>query len=293
LVIVTHWDDDHVEGIANIVEECNGATVACSLALRREDIFQFVIQQRRAAGKNGSGLDELRAVLEQCRSTHRLLWANATLPLHPRAAGGNPMVVALSPSNDAVGRSIESLIEQATGEKVAFPRRYRAPERPNGASVAATVRAGETSILLGADLENSANPATGWDAVLAEAKPDIPASVVKVPHHGSEGAHHDGVWAEIVDRDSVAIVTPWMLGGGHLPTEADLDRVRGVAGTVYLAAMPMKRRARKDSDVEKLINKVAGVKVEELLGYGHVRARRTSDESSWRVELDGDARVIA
>jgi hypothetical protein len=292
LVLVTHWDDDHVEGVAQVVDACATATVACSMALDRTEIAEFVIRQERVTGSHGSGVDELRTILQKCRTTGRLLWTKATLPLHPRAVSSSPTVVALSPSNDAVARSVESLIEQATGEKIAFPRRYRAPEGPNGASVAATVRAGSTSMLLGADLENTANPKTGWDAVLAEARPDINASVVKVPHHASEGAHHEGMWAEIVDDDSVAIITPWVLAGGHLPREDDLARVRGVAGSVYLTAMPMLGPAKKDRTVEKFISKVAGIHVEELRGWGQVRARRRVSESSWRIELDGDARVI-
>jgi hypothetical protein len=120
----------------------------------------------------------------------------------------------------------------------------------------------------------------------------VRASIVKIPHHGSEGAHHDDMWAQIVDDNPVAIVTPWVLGGGHLPSEEDLARLRSVADRVYLTAMPTLGKAKKDSAVEKLISKVAGVKVEELRGWGHVRARRTAGESSWRVDLDGDARVI-
>lgn len=292
LVLVTHWDDDHVRGIQFVVEECERATVACSLALNRKDIVQFVIEQGRATGGLGSGLDELRTILMRCRSTGRFMWATATRPLHPRASGGSPTVIALSPSDDAVSRSVEDLIEQATGAQISFRRRYRAAEGPNGASVAATVQAGDVSILLGADLENSNNPASGWDAVLADARPATSASVVKVPHHGSEGAHHEGMWDEIVDDDAVAIVTPWVLAGGHLPTDADLARLRGVAGRVYLTAMPTLGRVKKDSVVDKLITKVAGVRVEELRGWGHVRARRRSDEEHWRVDLDGDARPI-
>lgn len=292
LVLVTHWDDDHTAGINQVVAECEQANVACSLALHRKDVVQFVIEQQRAQTALGSGLDELRTVLRICRPSGRLIWAKATLPLHPRGAGGTPTVTALSPSDDAVARSIESLIEQATRQPIASPRRYRAPEGPNGASVAASVRTGDTSLLLGADLENANNVLTGWDAVLAYARPDIGASVVKVPHHGSEGAHHDDIWRDMVDEDAIAIVTPWVLAGGHLPTEEDLTRLRGVAQHVYLTAMPFRGRVKKGAAVEKLIKKVARVEVEELRGWGHVRARRGDGETSWRVDLDGDARLI-
>lgn len=292
LVVITHWDDDHIGGVSKVVNECSSATVACSLALNRMDVVQFVLEQGKNRSALGSGLDELRWVLTECRGTGRLIWAKATLPLHPRSSGEQPMMTALSPSDDAVSRSIESLIESATGQTIAYRRRYKAPEGPNGASVATTLRTGDTSVLFGADLENSANPLTGWDAVVNQARPSLAASLVKVPHHGSEGAHHDQVWDELVAHGSIAIVTPWVLGGGHLPTEKDLERLNDVADRVYLTAMPRLTRVRKDSAVEKLINKVARVRVEELRGWGHVRARRRSD-TSWRVELDGDARLVA
>ena len=37
LVLVTHWDDDHIQGIAAVVDECRTASVACSAALGRKD----------------------------------------------------------------------------------------------------------------------------------------------------------------------------------------------------------------------------------------------------------------
>jgi hypothetical protein len=292
LVLVTHWDDDHIGGIHKVVEQCGRASVACSLALNREDVMQFVIEQGNAPSAVGSGLDELRTVLTQCRGTGRLIWAKARLPLHPKASGGVPVVTALSPSDDDVSRSIESLIERATGDPIAVRTRYRAPATPNGASVAASIVANGTGLLLGADLEDSPNALSGWSAVLADARPAMSASVVKVPHHGSKGAHHDEMWAEIVADDAVAIVTPWVVGGGYLPTEEDLDRLRLVAGRVYLTAMPTFKRARKNPGVDKLIAKVAGVRVDELRGWGHVRARRSPDELSWRIDLDGDARLV-
>jgi hypothetical protein len=66
-----------------------------------------------------------------------------------------------------------------------------------------------------------------------------------------------------------------------------------LAERVYLTAMPTLGRVKKDPAVEKLITKVARGRVrEELRGWGQVRARRRPDEASWRVDLDGDARLI-
>jgi hypothetical protein len=95
----------------------------------------------------------------------------------------------------------------------------------------------ETSVLLGADLENARNPATGWDAVLAYARPMIRASVVKVHTPRSEGAHHDEVWAELVEMTQSRSSRPGFLRRPP-PKEEDLERLREVCGTLYLTAMP-------------------------------------------------------
>ncbi len=112
LVTVTHWDDDHIRGVGQVVQVCSQAIVACSAALRRPDIFAFVLEQEAARGALGSGLDELRTILRVCHTRGTIiLWAKANLPLYPLPPGDSPRVVALSPSEDAVERSIEALIE--------------------------------------------------------------------------------------------------------------------------------------------------------------------------------------
>lgn len=294
LVIATHWDDDHIRGIGDIVDACDAARFACSSALRRQEIVAFVVQQETATGALGSGLDEFRRVLRTCRERGAtVLWAKANLPLYPLPPGETPRVVALSPSEDAFERSIESLIEAATASKSTLPRRYRAPEGPNGASVAATIRIGEHAVLAGADLDASVNKETGWDAVIAYAKPPVKASLVKVPHHGSAGAHRDAFWTELADKGGVAIVTPWTRGGNYLPTSADLSRLRSLAEPLLLTATPRVSRARKNPELEKMIRRLHGERVSELVGWGHVRARMRSSEGAWRIDLADDATSVA
>lgn len=293
LVVVTHWDDDHVAGISRVVQECSRATVACSAALRREDILEFVITLEMAGGALGSGLDELRTILRLCRNSGRLVWAKANLPLHPRPPGSIASVVALSPSEDAVQRSIEALIEAATQQTIQVAPRFKSPEGPNGASVAVYARKADATVLLGADLETSPNPESGWDAVLTYAKPNVPASIVKVPHHGSKGAHHDQFWTDLVEDQVVAIVTPWVKGAGKLPTDDDLSRIRALTRRAYLTAMPTLKKVELDSRTKKLVRRLHGEQITELRGWGHVRARRRVIEPVWRVELDGDAVALS
>src|SRR5918996_933708 len=128
LVIATHWDDDHIGGIGEVVEACVGARVACSAALGMPDIVAFVFEQEAAKGALGSGLDAFRTLLRVCASRGTtILWAKANLPLHPLPPGDTPAVIALSPSEDAFERSIVSLVEAAAQAKSTFRRRYKAP----------------------------------------------------------------------------------------------------------------------------------------------------------------------
>ena len=52
--------------------------------------------------------------------------------------------------------------------------------------------------------------------------------------------------------------------------------------------MPSLTRVKKDPAVEKLVRKLHGERIEELRGWGHVRARRRA-AGAWLVEVDGDA----
>jgi hypothetical protein len=292
LVVVTHWDDDHIAGIAEVVREAQLARVACSVALRSEDWLQFVMSQEGSGGAAGSGLDELRTVLRHCaeRGGGSLIWAKSNLPLHPIPPGDQPVVVTLSPSENAAERSMIRLIEAATGESFQLRRRYKAPEDPNGGSVATVVRVGDVCIVLGADLEATANPDAGWEAVVRYSRPARSASLIKVPHHGSKGAHHDQFWDECVDDDAIAVLSPWAHGGGFLPQAADLERLDSVAGDVYLSSLPVPQKAKMSHEVERLVRRLhGGREIKTLNKWGQVQLRRGLSDDQWSVQLFGDA----
>lgn len=291
LVIATHWHDDHVQGLGSVVELCASATVVCSSAVCSKEFIVFVLEQENSKGALGSGLDEFRSVLRTCAMTKRsIVWAKANLPLHPRPPGQFPQVIALSPSEDASERTMRALIESTMNARSSLPRRYRAPEDANGASIAAWVHGDDISLLLGADLECSENPETGWGGLLKHAKPWKQASAVKIPHHGSAGAHDDAMWSSLLEPDALAILTPWIRGSKRLPTDADLARLVSFSKNVYITALPS--RAAVTLKADKITRRLHAAPITGLRGWGHIRARRRSTESSWRVDLDGDATQV-
>jgi hypothetical protein len=295
LIVVTHWDDDHIRGIARLVAACGGADVACSAALAREDVLQFVITQQDVLAGSETGVDELRSVLQLMqRRGDTIIWAKVHTHLFPRPRRAGPSVTALSPSEEAFQRGVTELVERATGIKSAMPRRYRAPEEPNGASVVTSIELKDTSFLLGADLEHSTNPNTGWEALIRHASPPTKAGAVKVPHHGSEGAHHPGMWSELAEHGVLAVLTPMVWGSNDLPGDGDVARVKGLAGRTFRTSEPTLVRSRKGAEVDKMVRGMHGERVRQVRGWGQVRVRGGLDDPTdqWQVELFGDASEI-
>jgi beta-lactamase superfamily II metal-dependent hydrolase len=289
LIVVTHWDDDHIRGMANVVEQCTGAKVAISAALGKKEVLSMVAEQTSSATATGSGVDELREILELCRNTRPPILAKANQLLYAPSGSSPPMIRALSPSDDACFRSFETLIEQATSQQIAVKRRYRAPEGPNGASVASYIDSLGLHVLLGADLEISRNDFTGWNDVVRSANPHSQASLVKVPHHGSRTGHDQVMWDVLVTNDSFAIVAPWIRGGRGLPTEDDLVRLKTLASKVYVTSLPQSRRIRRGAEVATLLRRIHARPLRSIKGWGQVRSRCKLGSSSWNISLFGDA----
>jgi len=85
---------------------------------------------------------------------------------------------------------------------VAGEERGRSRQDPNELAAAIWVETLNKRILLGADLLVGPSEC-GWDAVLASFHPE-PASLFKIPHHGSPGADHPEVWSGLLDAPSLS-----------------------------------------------------------------------------------------
>src|SRR5436309_1281765 len=110
--------------------------------------------------------------------------------------------------------------------------------QPNDVSIAALIRIGPVSVLLGGDLENSGSSAAGWEAVITSHNQSAfgsPASLYKIAHHGSENAHNLDIWGKLLRDDPLAVLTPWRRGSTRLPTregvKAILDQTRRAFAT--------------------------------------------------------------
>ena len=199
---------------------------------------------------------------------------------------------SLSPSDltfQAFMRRMRTLLPQQGQPKQLIP-----PLGPNDTSVVVLVEVGETAVLLGADLERA-----GWIAILNDKqRVGRKASVFKVPHHGSEDAQVDRVWAEMLEESPFAVLAPWRKGGDSLPTKQGARRILGFVDKAYITAppvpdigRPVRRRSRT---VTRTIQEIGARLYSRAPSSGLVRLRKKIGSSSeWSVEMFGEARELS
>lgn len=167
-------------------------------------------------------------------------------------------------------------------------QRAPAPER-NHLSVALWVKVGAVQLLLGSDLEECGDPASGWSAIVGSPeRPQGLASVFKIPHHGSKTGHHDGVWETMVRRCPVAVLSPFQNGSVRLPTQKDAARILERAPESYITArFPAgATRKRRSAAVERTIRDIVGKlrAAQPRTGWVRIRNGGRADTDNWTVE---------
>lgn len=290
LIIATHWHDDHIRGMSQLVETCRRADFCCSSALcQREFLAAVDALERRHATVVGSGVREIHQVISQLSGTtaRQLRVAVANRRLFAR---DTCEVWALSPSDAVFASFLRTIGSLIPGDRQA---KTRVPTlSPNEVAVALWIQVGTATVLLGSDLEKS-----GWISVLQnQDRPNGKASVFKVPHHGSEGAHEPDVWRQMLVADPFALLTPWLKGGMLLPRPRDVRRLQsctanGYSTTRFALASGTKPRASRRLQLVDRTLRDSGVKFRRVpMSPGGVQLRRSLvSQGHWKVKAFGSA----
>lgn len=289
LIVASHWHDDHVRGLAEVVKRCPNALFASADVLTHDEFRRFVY--RHATGNlpaSGSGTAEFSSIH---RSMAARRWKRASpdrrLVVTPEA---NCEVWSLSPSDEEFQRFLDMLASTMPAERQV--KRRAVAMGPNDASVVILVRWPDACALLGSDLETHGGATRGWGAIVgSNARPTDKASFVKVPHHGGLSAHHEAMWSEMLLASPVAVLTPFLRGGTRLPSRDDVQRILGLSDRAYISATVTARSSTVtlDRSVEKSLAE-ANIRIRKLPQVGLVRSRLLAGK--WHVELFQEARQL-
>ena len=305
LIVATHWHDDHIRGLAEVVRTCEAADFYCSSALCTTEVLTVIGTQ--AEHTHSSGARELHDVLTVLgqRSEGPGLpspgWTGAERLLFKRRLideRTESTVLSLSPSDTSVTRAIRA-IGRLLPQPGDSPRHLPAPS-PNDTAVVLWVRIGCTAVLLGADLEKTANPHTGWTCIVDDhesRRPGERAEVFKVAHHGSSNAHDDRVWDGMLMAPPFALLTPFVRGNVRLPSAEDCARINSATPHAYICGPPTVRAAvRRSGVVERMMAEVTKERHELDGACGQIRLRRANaleQSQNWSVDLFAGASPLA
>ncbi|MEZ4658033.1 MAG: MBL fold metallo-hydrolase [Caldilineaceae bacterium] len=176
LVVATHWHDDHIRGISGVFNACESSDFVISSALSSEEFLNVIRAEKPPI--ESTGVSEFTKIIDilHARKQRRVQWATPKHAIVDRLLLSREIqyesqitkvkIYSLSPSDAAVMQAKLAFAQALSGQQ-ARPKRIAAVA-PNHTSVVLWVEIGPHRILLGADLEVTSNPQTGWSVILSD-----------------------------------------------------------------------------------------------------------------------------
>jgi len=302
VIVATHWHDDHVRGLAHLFTAAERAEIIVPLAMLDKEFIKFAASfSNQNSAKFSTGVEEFGKILALAKKRNiagtryplRLAehgYVGYRQPAGKLTHGAAVTLEALSPSHFDVAAFVTRISAVSPQPQVL----QRTPHYgANDVSAAFWLQLGGDAILLGADVENSGHPDSGWNAILSDSvQPLSKASLVKVPHHGGLSGHHDDMWTQLLEPAPVASLTPWSKGGKKLPVDVDVTRITALAGSSFSTGpSPFGKSTDQPHMVAKTLRADA-LKLHKLGNkVGHIRHRATVEagQLTWHTDLFGQA----
>jgi hypothetical protein len=291
LFIITHWHSDHIRGASEIAKKCAGATICFSEALLKEEFLTIVacysgLERPVVLDRENNGVREISSIIQTIKKRCEQR-SNLFLPFNLASAdkriyrNDQREVWTLSPSSSAIVNSlveIRKLIPTPSAEEI---RRVIPIPTKNNNAIVLFIRFGELiNVLLGSDLEETADPLTGWSAIVVSPnRPQRKSMLFKIPHHGSENAHSHKVWHEMVESEPIGILTTKIGGRSSLPKESDIRRLKKYTPNLFITLEPSTKLQKRDRVVEKTIKGVLKNRVPLDGTIGQIQVRIGPDSS--------------
>lgn len=289
LLICTHWHDDHINGMSEILSKAEKAGFAIASTHDKKKFLQLVkldYEKLKAEASNASTIEFNNCIeILQKRGTHikessldKLLAACTISDTH------RCELISLSPSDYTIHeftKEISSLITE-----YGQPNQKIIPKSPNAKSVAIFLKLGAHRAILGSDLEISKDPREGWDNIINNSLSiDKTSSLFKIPHHGSENGYHESIWLKLLDKNPISKLTPWNKKN-KLPAPDMLKKYLEHTDKLYITSPFVNLKPKKRDKTTTRIIKDFNLKLSEVpYAKGIIRCRIdvTKDNAVWEI----------
>lgn len=294
LILCTHWHDDHILGISQILEKCSQSKFSFAKANDKTKFLRMVANdyEKSFKGTTNSSTKEFNKCLEilEDRKSNPIMSYPDRILFSISINGFINQVVSLSPSDTAIHNfdlEISTLITE-----FGKSNRRIVPLSPNFNSVALFLKLGHHRAMLGGDLEVSTSDNTiGWDDVVNNSQSiDQRSSFFKIPHHGSANAYHEKLWDKMLSERTKSGITPWNIGS-KLPTSEMIEIYKNKSVELYMTSALGKngKPKKRGKTINKMIQDFK-IDLEEIpFQFGIIRARINMNEanSDWSIECFG------
>lgn len=299
LIICSHWHDDHILGISELLSECTSSKFCMARTTDTRKFLQLVglDYYKSKSEPSASSTAEIAKCIKiiDNRNISITTAEQDRLLLNTKTNKINSKVYALSPSDFIINefdKEISSLITNygTSNRKITI-------QTPNAKSVALYIAINNHSILLGSDLEVSSDNNKGWLCILDNCQCiSGKSSLFKIPHHGSLNGYHERIWNDLLHPNVTASLTPWNYNN-KLPKQSMLDVFLNHTDNLFITSLDnfSNSAKKRDKSISKAINKFNSSLYEVKYKYGVIRCRLNilDDNSKWNTELFGEAKKIA
>lgn len=289
-VIASHWHDDHVRGLSEVVARCTSAELNISSVFNDCEALAFLAAY---SGVHTPSLAKgTRELFQSVQSRDTVHFVHQRSNIVDEQIGGRRVKVsALSPVQGAFAQSVARLASFLPNPRGGTPIKHAPELKPNTESVVVHIDVDGEAILLGSDLENHSN--LGWSAVISDrwVSGRTPATAYKVAHHGSHTGDTQAIWTTLLQAAPVACVTPFINGSIKLPSESDKLRIRAATPNRYISSGASRRPSMDHAQLKRL-NDICGKLTPINTGFGAVRLRKVVGQQSWIVQCFGNAQQL-
>lgn len=306
LIICTHWHDDHIKGLADLLDIADNAKFCFAKATDGEKFLLFVsLDYKKASKSSNSTTLEFNRCIEIAKDKKRqLVSAVCDKPLFRDNFSVNKFeVIALSPSDQTLN-DFDTEISKLITDFGEHSNKQIVINTPNDKSIAILIKLGEEIVILGSDLEATENPQKGWLHVINHSIEigtlraiNKKSTLFKIPHHGSENGYHDDIWHILLNDKPISKITPWNKNK-KLPQAEMITKYKGMTDKLYITSNRFfgkpKKRESLDKSIEKFI-KAERPSLEEVkfhLGIVRSRIDHSNDSPTWNTELFGAAALL-
>lgn len=298
MIICTHWHDDHIKGISQLLEKSQNAMMSMSACTGQSQFCQFVELDYLKVENNPSNstTEEIEACLNLLKKRKSpIKKASQDKLLYSLKNSININVFSLSPSDYVIQQfdyEISELFEMCNPD-VRIP-----PETQNDKSVALLIEANGNCVLLGADLEVSTNREKGWMCILDKCQClSKQSSLFKIPHHGSITGYHQQIWNDLLTSNVTGILTPYNRGKNILPDYDMINKFLNHTEYLYITSdIGISRSAKKrNNDIKKMAEQFNNTVQEVKFNSGIIKCTLDIgiDNPQWNIDLIGTAKQLA